>query len=191
MWYVAAVGFTLAVGALRFAVPWNRGPPLVPGGAAAHRHGCDRVPDPLGRTRRPGLGSLLLLPLLYSAFYGAQWESYVLIPAIALTQGLIGQSNNDSGIVLTRLLVFWVALLVMISVAAHALRRHLQATVDNAKEEARQSAVVAEATRSLTTSLDPSEVVQKSDPPGGRPGVIIQRSRRTAARSTSPWTARP
>ena len=72
----------------------------------------------------------------------------MLIPAIGLTQGLIGLSNNDSGIVLTRLLVFWVALLVMISVAAHSLRRHLQATVDNAKEEARQSAVVAQATRS-------------------------------------------
>ena len=77
-------------------------------------------------------------------------------------------SNNDSAIVLTRLLVFWVALLVMISLAAHSLRRHLQATVDNAKEEARQSAVVAEATRSLTASLNPLEVMQNADAPGGR-----------------------
>lgn len=109
-----------------------------------------------------GLASLLLLPLMYSAFYGAEWESYPLIPAIGLTQGLIGLSNHDNAIVLTRLLVFWVALLVMISLAAHALRRHLQSTVDNAKEEARQSAVVAEATRSLTVSLDPEEVIQSA-----------------------------
>jgi diguanylate cyclase (GGDEF)-like protein len=160
-WYLAAVLFSLLVATLRLAVPWNRVPgwfrvaPLVIATAAI---GCLIH----SATTSTGLGSLLLLPLLYSAFYGAQWESYVLIPAIGLTQGLIGLSNNDSAIVLTRLLVFWVALLVMISVAAHSLRRHLQATVDNAKEEARQSAVVAEATRSLTASLNPLEVAQNA-----------------------------
>lgn len=107
-----------------------------------------------------GLGSLLLLPLLFSAFYGPQWESYVLIPAIGLAQGLVGLSNHDDAFVLTRLLLFWVTLLVMISVAAHALRKRLQTTVGDAREEARQSAVVADATRSLTASLDPLEVVQ-------------------------------
>ena len=84
----------------------------------------------------------------------------MLIPTIGVAQGLIGLSNHDAPIVLTRLLVFWVALLMMISLAAHALRRRLQATVDDAREEARQSAVVAEATRSLTVSLDPAAVIQ-------------------------------
>jgi diguanylate cyclase (GGDEF)-like protein len=160
-WYVAAVVFTLAVAAMRLAMPWSRVPRwfrVVPLLIATAAIGCLIH----SATTSTGLGSLLLLPLLYSAFYGAQWESYALIPAIGLTQGLIGLSNNDSAIVLTRLLVFWVALLVMISVAAHSLRRHLQATVDNAKEEARQSAVVAQATRSLTASLNPLEVVQNA-----------------------------
>jgi hypothetical protein len=85
--------------------------------------------------------------LLFSAFYGDAEESFLVIPAIALAQTLLGVASNDSFIVLARILVFWVALLTMISIAAHALRRTLQASVSTAREEARQSAVVAEATR--------------------------------------------
>jgi diguanylate cyclase (GGDEF)-like protein len=160
-WYIAAVVFSILVAVLGWATPWSRAPrwlQVVPLLVATAAVGC-LIHSAATST---GLGSLLLLPLLYSAFYGDEWEAYVLIPAISLVQGLIGLSNHDSAIVLTRLLVFWVALLVMISVAAHALRRHLQATVDNAREDARQSAVVAEATRSLTASLDPIEVIQNA-----------------------------
>ena len=160
-WYIAAIGFSLAVAAMWWLTPWRRLPTwcrVVPLLVATAAIGCLIH----SASTSTGLGSLLLLPLLYSAFYGARWESYVLIPAIGTAQGLIGLSNHDSGIVLTRLLVFWVALLVMISIAAHSLRRNLQSTVDNAKEEARQSAVVAKATRSLTASLDPSEVIQNA-----------------------------
>jgi diguanylate cyclase (GGDEF)-like protein len=160
-WYVAALVFTTTVAVVRWAIPWDRVPSwfrVVPLLVATVAIGC-LIHSAATST---GLGSLLLLPLLYSAFYGARWESYALIPAIGMVQGLIGLSNHDDPIVLTRLLVFWVALLVMISVAAHALRQHLQATVDNAKEEARQSAVVAEATRSLTVSLDPAAVIQSA-----------------------------
>ena len=161
LWYVAALVCTLLVAGLRWLTPWTSAPKwfqVIPLLVATAAIGCLIH----SASTSVGLGSLLLLPLLYSAFYGAQWESYALIPAIGLTQGLIGLSNHDSAIVLTRLLVFWVALLVMISLAAHALRRHLQSTVDNAREEARQSAVVAEATRSLTVSLDPAEVIRSA-----------------------------
>src|SRR5579863_37035 len=128
-WYIAALVVTLSVAVLRWATPRRRVPRwfrVVPPLVATVAIGCLIH----SASTSTGLGSLLLLPLLYSAFYSAEWESYVLIPAIGLAQGLIGFSNNDSAIVLTRLLVFWVALLVMISLAAHALRRHLQATVD-------------------------------------------------------------
>jgi diguanylate cyclase (GGDEF)-like protein len=160
-WYVAAVGFSLSVAVMWLLTPWRRLPKwcrVVPLLVATAAIGCLIH----SASTSTGLGSLLLLPLLYSAFYGALWESYVLIPAIGVAQGLIALSNHDSVIVLTRLLVFWVALLVMISIAAHALRRNLQSTVDNAKEEARQSAVVAKATRTLTASLDPTEVIQNA-----------------------------
>ena len=158
-WYVAALLLTVAVAVLRWATRWNRVPSwfrVVPLLIATVAIGCLIH----SASTSTGLGTLLLLPLLYSALYGARWELYVLIPAIGLAQGLIGLSNHDDPIVLTRLLVFWVAMLVMIGVAAHALRRHLQSTVDDAREEARQSAVVAEATRSLTASLDPAAVIQ-------------------------------
>jgi diguanylate cyclase (GGDEF)-like protein len=160
-WFVAGVCLTGSVVVFRWATPWSRVPrwvrviPLVLATAAI---GC-LIHSAATST---GLASLLLLPLLFSAFYGARWESYVLIPAIGTAQGLIGLSNHDDALVLTRLLVFWVALLVMISLAAHQLRRRLQSTVDAAREEARQSAVVAEATRSLTGSLDPAAVVRSA-----------------------------
>jgi diguanylate cyclase (GGDEF)-like protein len=157
-WFIAALGLSACAAVLHFATPWRRVPrwfQVAPMLFATAAIGCLIH----SATTSTGLGSLLLLPLLFSAFYGARWESYVLIPAIALVQGLIGLSNHDDSLVLTRLLGFWVALLVMISLAAHALRRRLQSTVDDAREEARQSAVVAEATRSLTTSLDPTQVI--------------------------------
>jgi diguanylate cyclase (GGDEF)-like protein len=160
-WYVAALGFAAFVAVLRLATPWSRVPGwfrVVPLLFATLGIGC-LIHSAASST---GLGSLLLLPVLFSAFYGAKWESYVLIPASGLVMGLIGLSNHDDGLVLTRLLVFWVALLCLISFAAHALRGRLQSTVDDAREEARQSAVVAEATRSLTASLDPSEVIQNA-----------------------------
>ena len=158
-WFVAALGCLLCVALLRWVVPWARIPRwfrVVPMLFATAAIGCLIH----SASTSTGLGSLLILPLLFSAFYGPLWKSYVLIPAIGLVQGLIGLSNHDDALVMTRLLLFWVALLVMISLAAHALRKRLQSTVDDAREEARQSAVVAEATRSLTASLDTAEVIQ-------------------------------
>ena len=160
-WFIAAMGLTASVVVVHWAMPWTRMPEwarVVPLLLATAAIGC-LIHSAATST---GLGSLLLLPLLFSAFYGARWESYVLIPAIGLAQGLIGLSNHDDALVLTRLLVFWVALLVMISLAAHQLRRRVKTTVDAANEEARQSAVVAEATRSLTASLDPVEVIRSA-----------------------------
>jgi len=160
-WFVAGLALTGSVGLVRWATPWDRAPGwlrIVPMLLVTAAIGC-LIHSAATST---GLGSLLLLPLLFSAFYGRQWESYVLIPAIGLAQGLIGLSNHDEAIVLTRLLVFWVALLIMISLAAHRLRDRLQSTVDDAREGARQSAVVAEATRSLTSSLDPADVIHSA-----------------------------
>ena len=120
-WFVAAWGLTACVAVLGWGTPWASAPRwfrVVPLLLATAAIGC-LVHSASTST---GLGSLLLLPLLFSAFYGDRWESYVLIPGIGLMQGLIGLSNQDNAIVLARLLVFWVALLVMISLAAHGLR---------------------------------------------------------------------
>jgi diguanylate cyclase (GGDEF)-like protein len=157
-WYLAALGFAGFVAVLWLATPWPRVPrwlrvvPLLfaTAGIACLMHAA---------TTSTGLGTLLLLPLLFSAFYGEQWETWVVIPAIGLAQGLIGLSNHDDALVLTRVLVFYVALLVMIGLAAHALRARLQSTVSAAEEEARQSAVVAAATSALSAPLDPELVI--------------------------------
>ncbi len=158
-WYFAALGFTAAVALSRWATPWARVParfqviPLVLATAAI---GC--LIFSAGKTT--GLGSLLLLPLLFSAFYGAPWESFVVIPGIAIAEGLLAFANHSTWIVLIRVLVFWVSLLVMISLAAHGLRRRLQSTADAAEEESRQSLVIADATRALSAQQDPALVIQ-------------------------------
>jgi diguanylate cyclase (GGDEF)-like protein len=156
--YVAGIVLLAGVAAARWWMPWSRISrralvlPLLLDTAAIT---C--LIYSAGKST--GLGSLLLLPLLYSAFYGVPAESWLVIPAIAVAQCFIGLANNDSAIVLTRVLVFWVALLVVISLAAHAVRRSLQASIHAAHEEARQSAVVAEATRAITAPLDPDLVI--------------------------------
>ncbi len=157
-WFFLAIGLAAVVGLLRHFTPWSSVSErfhVVPLLFATAAIGC--LIASAGKST--GLGSLVLLPLLFSAFYGVPWESYVVIPAIGVTQTVLGISNDDTLIVLIRILVFWMALLVMISLAAHALRRSLQASVDLALEEARQSAVVAEATRELTGSLDRDLVI--------------------------------
>jgi diguanylate cyclase (GGDEF)-like protein len=157
-WYLAALALVVGVGASRWLVPWSRVSrrllviPLLMDTAAI---GC--LIYSAGKST--GLGSLLLLPLLFSAFYGDPAESFLVIPAIAVAQAVLGIASNDSFIVLARIVVFWVALLTMISIAAHALRRSLQSSVRAAREEARQSAVVAEATRAITAPLDPDLVI--------------------------------
>ncbi len=157
-WLLAAVLLTALVLVARQLSPWTGMPralrvlPLLLATAAI---GC--LIYSAGRST--GLNSLLLLPLMYSAFYGERWESAVLIPAIGLTLAVTGVAAGDSPVVLTRLLVFWVALLSMMSFVAHQLRARLQRSVTLATEEARRSTVIADATRGLTTALDPALVI--------------------------------
>ncbi len=72
---------------------------------------------------------------------------------------MTGIAAGDSPIVLTRLLLFWVALLAMMSFVAHQLRARLQRSAALATEEARRSTVIADATRVLTMALDPALVI--------------------------------
>lgn len=107
-----------------------------------------------------GLTALLLLPVFYCALYGRLRESFVVIPTVAVTLAILVLSAHDTVTVLVRLLVFWVSLMAMISIATHLLRARLAASVEGAQEEARQSAVIAQATRTLTSILDPELVVR-------------------------------
>ncbi len=158
-WFLVALGLALVVAVSRWLVPWRRIPvrlKVLPLLADTALIAC--LIYSAGKST--GLGSLLLLPLLYSAFYGEPKESLLVIPAITVAQALLGVASNDSVLVLVRVLIVWVSLTTMISLAAHALRSRLQATADVAREQARQSAVVAAATQALTATLDPDAVVR-------------------------------
>jgi diguanylate cyclase (GGDEF)-like protein len=157
-WFLAALGLALIVAVTRSLVPWS--------GISARFKVVPLLLDTamigcliFSAGKSTGLGSLLLLPLLYSAFYGAPKESLLVIPAITLAQIFLGVASNDTLLVLMRVLIVWVSLTTMISLAAHALRNRLQATADAAHEQARQSGVVAAATQALTATLDPDAVV--------------------------------
>ena len=158
-WFLAAVALMALVLAARQLTGWVRAPrflrplPLL---LATAMIGC--LIYSAGKTT--GLTSLLLLPLMYSAFYEEPWESIVLIPAIGLTIGMTSIAAGNSSIVTLRLLVFWMALLSMMSYVAHTLRARLQHSVALANEEARQSMVIADATRVLTVALDPDLVIR-------------------------------
>ena len=158
-YFLAALALSIIVAASRWLVPWDRISDrfkIVPLLLDTALITCLSF----SAGKATGLGSLLLLPLLYSAFYGAPKESLVVIPAITVAQALLGVANDDSVLVLMRVLIVWVSLTTMISLAAHALRGRLQATADAAREEARQSAVVAAATQALTATLDHDAVVR-------------------------------
>jgi diguanylate cyclase (GGDEF)-like protein len=158
-WFVAALGLALLVALGRWLVPWSQISPrfkVVPLLVDTALISCLIF----SAGKATGLGSLLLLPLLYTAFYGRPKESLLVIPAITLAQALLGVANDDSILVLMRVLIVWVSLTTMISLAAHALRARLQASADTAGEQARQSAVVAAATQALTETLDPDAVVR-------------------------------
>ncbi len=107
-----------------------------------------------------GLLSLLLLPLIFSALYGRPWESVVIIPAISVTLAVVGHADGGGGLVVGRLLVVWITALSMISLVTHRLRLRLESTVSLAREEARQSAVMSEAMRALTATLNSAQVIR-------------------------------
>jgi diguanylate cyclase (GGDEF)-like protein len=107
-----------------------------------------------------GLNTLLLLPLLYSALYGRPWESAVVIPVVGITVAILGVNADDTVTVLVRFVLFWLTLMTMISFATHVLRARLAASVADAEEGARQSTVMAQATQTLTSILDPDKVVR-------------------------------
>lgn len=130
---------------------WARGAPLIPATA-----GIGMLIYSAGTIT--GLTALLLLPVFFSALYGRPREALVVVPVVALTLATLGITSHDTLTVLIRLLVFWVSLMSMITIATHMLRGRLAASVAGAVEEARQSAVIAQATRTLTSILDPDLV---------------------------------
>ena len=187
-WYFAALGFAGFVAVPGLAHSAGAASALVPGGAAALRDGGDRVPHAL----RVDVDRAWLSAAAPAAVLGLLRRAVGVLGADSrrsgVAQGIMGLANHDDAFVLTRLMVFWVALLVMIGLAAHALRARLQSTVTAAEEEARQSAVVAEATRALTAPLDPALVINAATrlaaelvaPPGqaGSPGPVLHGERR-------------
>lgn len=157
--FLAALGTTgvlIAVQSLpawRQRPPWASAAPLIPAVAA-----IGMLIFSAGTIT--GLTALLLLPVFFSALYGRPRESFVAIGAVGITLAILGLASYDTTTVLARLLIFWLSLMSMISIATHLLRTRLAASVAGAEEDARQSAMIAQATRTLTALLDPELVLR-------------------------------
>jgi diguanylate cyclase (GGDEF)-like protein len=157
--FLAALGLVLLSSLTLYLSGWARAPralDVAPPLLAVASIGC--LAYSAGTST--GLLSLLLLPLIFSALYGKPWESFVIIPAICVTLGVVGHADGGTGLVVGRLLVVWVTALSMISLVAHRLRLRLESTVSIAREEARQSAVMSEAMRALTATLNSAQVIR-------------------------------
>jgi diguanylate cyclase (GGDEF)-like protein len=158
-WFLAALGLVLLSAGTLGLSGWSRAPralDVAPPLLAVAAIGC--LAYSAGTST--GLLSLLLLPLIFSALYGKPWESFVIIPAICVTLGVVGHADGGTGLVVGRLLVVWITALAMISLVAHRLRLRLESTVSTAREEARQSAVMSEAMRALTATLNSAQVIR-------------------------------
>jgi diguanylate cyclase (GGDEF)-like protein len=157
--FVAALGVTAVLIAAGWLPAWRRRPawaslaPLILGVAA-----IGMLIFSAGTVT--GLTALLLLPVFYCALYGRLSDSLAVIAAVAITLAGLGWTSNDTATVIARSLVFWVSLMSMISIATHVLRGRLVESVTSAREEARQSAVIAQATRTLTSILDPELIIR-------------------------------
>ena len=111
--------------------------------------------------------------------------SLLVIPAITVAQALLGVASNDSFLVLVRVLIVWVALTTMISLAAHALRGSLQATV-TPRGSRRGRAPWSPRDPAMTATLDPD--LSSAPPRVLRPSSSRRTHPERAAASTSSST---
>ncbi len=137
---VPSLGYLVSVGFL-----------LVAGGTNPN------VPSTVG-----GLSPLVLLPVISIALYGRRIDSAVICAGVLGNVAIVALISDVSMANLTRKLVLWGAISILISVTTHTVRDKLAAEVRDKAEMARQSDLMNAATRRLTSLLAPGEVVAEA-----------------------------
>jgi diguanylate cyclase (GGDEF)-like protein len=132
-----------------------------------------------------GIGIVILVPLVWCVLFHRRWESFVVVAAIVVTEvitSLTPLQVSDS--VLSRRIVFWIAIGLLIALSAHDLRDRVRAILRERESTMRRTDALAAATEQLTMIFDSDEVLtaatqlaaQLVSPPG-TPGRRAQYTR--------------
>jgi diguanylate cyclase (GGDEF)-like protein len=108
-----------------------------------------------------GIEVVILIPVAWTALYHRRWESVVVVLGVVVVEvlsSLYPQAVSNSE--LFQRVLFWGLISALISYAAHDIRDRIQGAADQREELLRQSVLLEEAAKRLTTLVTTSEVIQ-------------------------------
>jgi diguanylate cyclase (GGDEF)-like protein len=132
-----------------------------------------------------GIGIVILVPLIWSVLFLKRWESFVVVAAILVAEVITSLTPVEvPGAVLSRRIVFWAAIGLLIALSAHDLRDRARAFLLERENVLRRTDGLAAATQQLTTIFDSHEVITTATKlaaqlvsPTGTPGRRAQYTR--------------
>ncbi len=157
--YFASLAVLSVVAGGAVLVPWPRLP------------GWTQVLIPLGlvswagllvtsqRNLGEGLNALGLLPILWVALYGREWEAAVVLLGAVTGLTVASAVRDDAASVIARRAVLFGLIGALLLAATQGLRRRLLAAIETRDEALLQARLLADAGRALNATLDPREVL--------------------------------
>jgi K+-sensing histidine kinase KdpD len=132
-----------------------------------------------------GIGIVILVPLVWSVLFHERWESLVVVLAILATELITSLTPIEvTGAVLSRRLVFWAFIGLLVAISAHDLRDRARGTLLERETMLRRTDGLAAATQQLTMIFDSHEVITTATKlaaelvsPPGTPGRRAQYTR--------------
>jgi diguanylate cyclase (GGDEF)-like protein len=139
-----------------------------------------------------GIGIVILVPLIWSVLFHERWESLVVVAAILVTELITALTPVEvTGAVLSRRLVFWAFIGLLIAISAHDLRDRARQILLERETMLRRTDGLAAATQQLTTIFDSHEVITTATKlaarlvsPPGTPGRRAQYTRASGSTVT-------
>jgi diguanylate cyclase (GGDEF)-like protein len=132
-----------------------------------------------------GIGIVVIVPLVWSVLFHRRWESFVVVFSILVVEVITSLTPMEvSGAVLSRRVVFWASIGLLIALSAHDLRDRARGVLLDRETMLRRTDALAAAAQQLTMIFDSNEVIttatelaaQLVSPPG-TPGRRAQYTR--------------
>jgi len=159
LWYASTA---VLVGVfLSFFLPWDRLPAdaaMLPALAYVASVSLLMEAQP-GAIAGWGYLALLLVPVIWCALYHRRFDSLVMVAAVMLSLFLVSLNQGNPDFVTGRRVFFWGATTLLLSEAAHKLRRRLGTSLGRQMKLLREAEVLSNAARELNASLDPGSVM--------------------------------
>ncbi len=115
--------------------------------------------DPSVQSTAGGLSALVLLPVLAMALYYTSLYTAIVAGAAMVSLVVVGVAVQSSAATDLRRLFLWAAVLAVVAVTVHHLRRSLEGKVRDSAELARLGRLMNRATQSLTSLREPGDVI--------------------------------